>query len=63
MMSLLVVLDKNADTPFHHQSVEHIRLGYRRCVFKRDAIYYRIGEDAVEIMAILVRQDQANRAL
>jgi len=29
-------------------------------VFKSDAIYFRLADDAVEILAILGRQDQAN---
>lgn len=60
LLDLFEVLDKIADAPFHNQAVEHIKPGYRRCVFKSDAIYYRVGDEVVEIMAILGRQDQTN---
>lgn len=60
LMGLFEMLDKIADAPFHYQAVEHIRPRYRRCVFKSDAIYYSVGDEIVEIMAILGRQDQAN---
>lgn len=60
LLSLFEALDKIADAPLHYQAVEHIRPGYRRCVFKSDAIYYRIGDGVVEIMAVLGSQDRAN---
>ncbi|THD67400.1 type II toxin-antitoxin system RelE/ParE family toxin [Robertkochia marina] len=46
-----------AEQPFTFESVDSIRKGYRRCVCGVDAIYYRINEDCVEIMAIIGRQD------
>ena len=58
LFDLFETLDKIADAPFHYQSVEHIKPDYRRCVFRSDAIYYRIEDEVVEIMAILGRQDQ-----
>jgi toxin ParE1/3/4 len=38
-------------------AVDHIRAGYRRCSHQTDSIYYRIDAEAVEIIAILGRQD------
>lgn len=49
--------DLIAEQPFSFETVDHIRKGYRRCVCGVDAIYYRIHEDNVEIMAIIGRQD------
>jgi toxin ParE1/3/4 len=37
--------------------VDNIREGYRRAICGVDSIYYRINDDAVEIMRILGRQD------
>ncbi len=47
-------IDKN---PYLFESVEHIRTGYRRCVCGSDAIYFRIKNNNVEIMAIIGKQD------
>ncbi|UTP73249.1 type II toxin-antitoxin system RelE/ParE family toxin [Alteromonas sp. LMIT006] len=44
--------------PLNYQSVDHIRLGYRRCVYGSDSIYFRVKQDGmVEIMAVLGGQD------
>lgn len=45
-----------AENPYQFPPVEHIKPGYRACVFKVDTIYYRIG-DEIEIMAIIGRQN------
>ena len=50
-------LEKIADHPMQYQSIDHIRIGYRRCVYKSDTIYYRVQHSLVEIMAILGGQD------
>lgn len=49
--------DRIAAHPFSFESVDHIRMGYRRCVCGVDSIYYRINEEIVEIMTIVGRQD------
>lgn len=49
--------DLIAKDPFLFQSVDYIRLGYRRAVSGVDSIYYRLAGDNVEIMAIIGRQD------
>lgn len=46
--------------PFSFESVDYIRPGYRRCVCGSDSIYYRISNEAVEIMTIIGRQDLEN---
>lgn len=48
---------KISENPELYQSIDHIRLGYRRCVYRSDTIYYRVGSSGVEIMAILGGQD------
>ena len=46
-----------AENPRLWQAVDHIRPGYRRSVYGRHSIYYRIDPDAIVIMRILGRQD------
>jgi len=43
--------------PFSFESVDYIRMGYRRCSCGSDAIYFRLHDGNVEIMAIVGRQD------
>jgi toxin ParE1/3/4 len=46
-----------ADKPERYATVDHIRQGYRRCVFRSHAVYYRLANDQVIIVRILGRQD------
>jgi len=46
-----------ADHPKHYPSVEHIRTGYRRGVYKTHSIYYRIQKDSVLIVRVLGQQN------
>ena len=46
-----------AEQPLLYPAVDDIRTGYRRCVCGVDSVYYRIQGEAVEIMAIIGRQD------
>lgn len=47
-----------AKNPFHYQSVDNVREGYRRCVLKPYSIYYKVETDqSVLIVRILGRQD------
>jgi toxin ParE1/3/4 len=48
---------KIAESPLIYQSVDNIRLCYRRCPHRSDVIYYRINQDTIEIMAIIGGQD------
>jgi toxin ParE1/3/4 len=49
-----------AQRPFSFESADHIKEGYRRCVYGSDSIYYRLTNDIVEIMAIIGHQDVNN---
>ena len=49
-----------AQRPFSFESIDSIKLGYRRCVCGSDSIYFKINNDIVEIMAIVGRQDLNN---
>lgn len=51
------MFEQIAKNPFLYQSIDHIRPGYRRCLCGVDCIYYRITDNAVEIMVILGSQD------
>lgn len=43
--------------PYSFESVDYIKVGYRRCVRGSDTIYFRVIEEKVEIMAIIGSQD------
>lgn len=49
-----------AELPFSFEAVDFIKIGYRRCVCGTDSIYYKINNNAVEIMTIIGRQDLSN---
>jgi toxin ParE1/3/4 len=46
-----------ARSPLRYPKVDHIRQGYRRCVFEVHSIYYRIEGDTAQINRILGRED------
>ena len=46
-----------AEQPDLYASVDHIRAGYRRSVFKSHAVYYLTKSDHVLIVRILRQQD------
>ncbi len=46
-----------AENPRLWQAVDHIRPGYRRSVYGRHSIYYRIDPDEIVIVRILGQQD------
>jgi len=46
--------------PFSFESVDFIKMGYRRCVCGSDSIYYKVNNDNIEIMTIIGRQDLSN---
>ncbi len=54
--------DRISNSPYSFESVDYIRLGYRRCVCGSDSIFYRINQSdkVVEIMSIIGRQDLKN---
>ncbi len=43
--------------PTAFEAVDHIKVGYRRCVCGSDSIFYRVEHDVVEVMAIIGKQD------
>ena len=49
-----------AQNPFSFESIDYIKVGYRRCSCGSDSIYYKIDNNAVEIMAIIGKQDLKN---
>ncbi len=49
-----------AQRPFSFESVDFIKIGYRRCPCGSDSIYYKVNGNIVEIMAIIGRQDLKN---
>ncbi len=50
-----------ADNPVLYPAVDHIRHGYRRCVYGKHSVLYRLGDEAVEIMTIFRSQDIKNK--
>ena len=46
-----------AERPYSFESVNSIKIGYRRCVCGSDSIFFKINEDTVDIMAIVGKQD------
>lgn len=54
---LFEYFDKIANNPFSFESVDYIRIGYRRCPCGLDTIYYRLNNDEVEIMSIIGKQN------
>jgi toxin ParE1/3/4 len=53
-----ICFEEIAQKPYTYQSVEHIKIGFRRCVCGSDVIYFKINESIVEIMGILGHQDE-----
>lgn len=49
-----------AQRPYSFESVDFIKVGYRRCVCGSDSIYYKVNNGIVEIMAIVGSQDLKN---
>ena len=46
-----------AQRPFSFESVDYIKIGYRRCICGTDSIYFKLNNGIVEIMAIIGSQD------
>jgi len=58
---LVICFNDIAKNPLMYPAANHIRKSYRRCVCGSDSIFYRlVGDDVVEIVAILSRQDTEN---
>lgn len=55
--SFFEYFDIIAQRPYSFESVDFIKVGYRRCVCGSDCIYFRINDNVVEIMTIIGKQD------
>ena len=55
--SFFEAFERISQSPNLYQSIDQIRIGYRRCPHRSDVIYYRVNQDWVDIMAILGGQD------
>ncbi len=58
--SFFKYFDIISQQPYAFESIDYIKKGYRRCACGPDSIYYKINNDAVEIMAIIGSQDLRN---
>lgn len=58
--SFFEYFDIISQRPFSFESVDFIKIGYRRCVCGSDSIYYKVSNEIVEIMTIIGRQDLNN---
>ena len=54
---LIERFEELTENPRLWPAVDHIRSGYRRSVYGRHSIYYRIDPDTIVIVRILGRQD------
>lgn len=58
--SFFKFFDIIAQRPFSFESVDYIKIGYRRCVCGSDSIYFKVNNGIVEIMVIVRKQDLNN---
>lgn len=58
---LLNRFDRICENPAMYPLVDDIRPGYRRSVYERHSIYFVIDGDAVEVRAVVKRQDITGR--
>lgn len=58
---LIERFDQICVTPLTYPAVDDIQPGYRRSVYKRHSIYYVVEDDAVEVRAVVKRQDISSR--
>lgn len=58
--SFFAYFDIIAQQPLSFESIDYIKIGYRRCLCGSDNIYYKVNNEVVEIMAIIGRQDLEN---
>ena len=59
--SFFEYFDIIADRPFSFKSVNYLKSDYRRCVCGADSTYFKVNENVIEIMAIIGRQDLAEK--
>lgn len=54
---LIVCFEEIAKNPLLYQRVPEYGVGYHRCVYISESIYFRVVGFRVEIMAVIGRQD------
>ena len=59
--ALLAHFELLCDNPFLFVTVDDIRPGYRRSVCGAHAIYYRVNDRVIDVMAVIGRQDTGGR--
>lgn len=59
--ALIEHFDRLCENPLLYRAVDEIRAGYRRSVYGRHAVYYRIAGETVEIMAVIKHQNIIDR--
>ena len=50
--------EKITEQPLMYQAVDDIRSGYRRCVFCKHSIFYRVSGNTIEIMALVKSENR-----
>lgn len=58
---LLARFERICEHPMMYPAVDDIREGYRRSVYEKHSIYFVIADDAVEIRAVVKRQNNYGR--
>ena len=58
---LIAYFDEITKSPLQFQRVPEVGIGYHRCVYISESIYFRIENDRIEIMAVIGRQDTSTR--
>lgn len=56
-LSFFEQFKKIAEQPYLFPAVDYIRQRYRRCVLGVDNIYYYVGDESIEIIRVIGRQD------
>ena len=59
--ALLAHFELLCDNPFLFAAVDDIRPGYRRSVCGTHAIYYRVNDRVIDVMAVIGHQDASGR--
>ena len=55
--SFFKYFDIIVERPYSFEAVNSIKPGYRRCVCGNESIFFKIGENTIEIIAIVGKQD------
>ena len=58
---LLTRFERICENPMMYPAVDDIRAGYRRSVYEKHSIYFVVDDHAVEIRAVVKRQDISSR--